>query len=151
MASLPYRTAMGTGGLAGIFGPPGPGLFEGGAPTLRQTGTTNRKPVGYGIGGHPFYNLVAYHQSRAYRFRGGRPGQNPFQPQPPMGGGNPPRLNPPPPPAPRPLPPGPVFSGGAGELPIGPEQPQTAIYYNPLGAPAPVQHPALALARLLNG
>lgn len=141
MATLPYRTASGNGALPpGLFGHPGP--FQGVTP--QQTGVQNRPVVGWGLGHHPFYSTVAYHQSRAYRLRSGRPGAgSPFQPRPPYNGGNPPRPLPPPRP--------PVFPG---PQPVGPQLPPTfdngnggpfeqPIYYQP----QPV-HPAVLAAQM---
>ena len=114
MAIIPSRThpVYGGGTLPpGLFGHPGP--LTGGTP--QQVGVHQLPVLGRGIGGHPFYNLVAWHQSRAYRNRSGRPGSNgpPFQGRPPYNGGQPPRPLPPPRP--------PVFP--VGPQPIGPQLP----------------------------
>lgn len=148
MATLPYRTYQGGGALPpGIFGPGTGGASSpfSGVTAQNAGGWQPRHIYGRGIGGHPFYSLAAYHQSRAYRLRGGRPGGGGgFQGSPPpYQGGQPPRLGGYPPPAPQP-----VFP--IGPQPIGPEP--LPIYYNPNAAPtAAPMHPALALARLLNG
>ena len=133
MAIVPDRLHTGTGGLGGIF-PTAGGLFSG-TPGIRQTGWQPRQVYGRGIGGHPFYNLAAWHQSRAYRLGRYRQGGGGFDGAgPPMQGGQPPRLGG--------YPPRPVFP--PGPLPVGPEPPQQPIYYNPLGA----DHPAVIAARL---
>ena len=139
MAIVPDRLHTGTGDLGGIF-PTAGGLFSG-TPGIRQTGWQPRQVYGRGIGGHPFYNLAAWHQSRAYRlgrFHQGGAGQGFGGDGPPMQGGQPPRLGG----YPAPMPPRPVFPG---PQPIGPEPiEQQPIYYNPLGA----NHPAVIAARL---
>lgn len=52
-----------------------------------------QKPVGYGLKGHPFYNIEKYHQSKAFAQK--QAGKQLLSgPHPPYNGGNPPRRGP---------------------------------------------------------